>query len=264
MKKILIVWALSQEINIVKEEIKKLDLINYKTSFLTTWMGNYNMILNLTKFLENYNFDLVLNIWVCWYSLDENYEKFIQVWRVKNLANNREIIIPKIINYWKIKSIASSEKIIYNKDEILDENYVDMESYWFEMVCDSFSIPRIILKVPVDKIWEDTKKFDFKKAEENLRNNIDYKELFLQIDNYLENHFNIWKWKYKIHSDKFEIYNEHFSFTFSENEIFKRLYYRYIALVNKDFDLYFSENKAENKKDFIKKLESFLETYLIR
>ncbi len=56
MKKILIVWALSREINIVKEEIKKLELINIKTSFLTTWMGNYNMIINLTRFLENHDF----------------------------------------------------------------------------------------------------------------------------------------------------------------------------------------------------------------
>lgn len=263
MKKILIVWALSQEINVVKEKIKELDLINYKTSFLTTWMGNYNMILNLTKFLENHNFDIVLNIWVCGYKNDL-VDKFIQVWRIKNLANNKELIIPKILNYWKIVSIASSEKVIYNNEDLWDENFVDMESYGFEMVCDSFSIPRIILKVPVDKIGEETKNFDFKKAEENLRNNIDYKELFLQIDNYLENHFNIWKWKYKIHNDKFEVYNEYFNFTFSENEIFKRLYYRYIALVNKDFDLYFSENKTENKKAFLKALEKFLETYLIR
>jgi nucleoside phosphorylase len=38
------------------------------------------------------------------------------------------------------------------RDEATREKFVDMESYGFEMVCDSFSLPRIILKVPVDKI----------------------------------------------------------------------------------------------------------------
>ena len=232
MKKILIVWALSQEINIIKEEIKKLDLRNIKTSFLTTWMWNYNMILNLTRFLEKHDFDIVLNIWVCGY-LSDLKEKFIQVWRVKNLANNRELIIPKIINFWKISTIFSSEKIVYEASSLpLGEiergtNFVDMESYGFEMVCDSFKVPRIILKVVVDKIWEETKNFDFKKAEKNLRNNIDYKELFLQIDLHLEKHFDIWKWKYKIHNDNIELYNKNFNFTFSEKEIFKKLYNLY-------------------------------------
>lgn len=262
MNKILIVWALSQEINVVKEEIKKLWLRNIKTSYLTTWMWNYNMILNMTRFLENHDFDLVINIWVCWYREIKN--DFIQVWRIFNLVNNKELIIPKIIDFWILESIASSETVIYNDKDLLGENYIDMESYGFEKVCDSFSIPRILLKIPVDKVWKETKNFDFKKAEKYLRNNINYKELFEKIDIYLENHFNIWKGKYKIHNDVFEIYNEKFNFTFSENEIFKRLYYRYISLVNKDFDAYYEINNDQDKKKFLKKLDKYLDKFLVK
>lgn len=262
MKKILIVWALSREINIVKEEIKKLELINIKTSFLTTWMGNYNMIINLTRFLENHDFDLVLNIWVCWY-LEEN-KKFIQVGRVKNNSNNKELIIPKIINFWDIESILSSEKIISDKTMLWEETFVDMESYGFEMVCDSFSIPRIILKIPVDKVWVETVNFDFQKAENNLRNNLDYKDLFIKIIEYIDNHFQIWKWKYNIHHSEIDVFSNHLWFTFSEKEIFKRLYFRYLALVNKDFGIYFESHKEEVKKTFLHNLEKFMEDYLVR
>jgi hypothetical protein len=262
MKKILIVWALSREINIVKEEIKKLGLKNVKTSFLTTWMWNYNMILNLTKFLENHDFDIVLNIWVCWYRND--FKKFIQVSRIKNLSNNKELIIPKIIDFWDLESIAASEKVVYDANEIWEEKFIDMESYGFEMVCDSFNLPRIIIKIPVDKIWEETKKFDFKKAENNLRVNLDYSNLFVKIIDYVENHFQVWKGKYKVHYDEIDILKQHFGFTFSETEIFKRIYFRYIALVNKDFNSYFEENKNDNKKKFLKKLEAFIQDYLVR
>ncbi len=269
MYKILIVSALSRELNVVKEEIKKLGLQNVKTSFLTTWMWNYNMILNLTRFLENHEVDLVINIWVCWYSPPSNSplaggEKNFQVARILNISNNKELIVPKIIDFSKLESIACSEKPVYDQEEIWEEKFVDMESYWFEKVCDSFSVARLILKVPVDKIGEETQNFDFKKAENSLRNSIDYKELFWKINDYLENHFNVWKGKYKFHHDLFETYEDRFKFSFSEKEIFKRLYFRYIALVNNDFDKYYIENKDKNKKDFLKWLENFLDDYLVR
>jgi len=139
-----------------------------------------------------------------------------------------------------------------------------MESYGFEKVCDSFSIPRVVLKIPVDKIWKETKNFDFKKSENNLRENICYKELFEKIVNYLENHFNIWKGKYKVHNDVFDIYNKKFNFTFSENQIFKRLYYRYISLINKDFNFYYEDNKEKDKKKFLKWLEKYLSKFLVK
>lgn len=271
MYKILIVWALSQEINVVKEQIKELWLINFKTSFLTTWIGNYNMILNLTRFLEkNDDFDFVINIWVCWHKENEKYKEkiinnkweVIQVWRVFNLANQKELIIPNLIDFWKLSSIACSEKIIYNEDDLEWENYVDMESYGFEKVCDSFSLARIILKIPIDKVWIETKSFDFEKANNLLKNNIEYKLLFEKVYNYLENTFS--KQRKIKEKNIIEKYKNNFWFTFSENEIFKRFYYRYLALVNNDFEDYFEENKNLKKTIFLKNLEEYLEKFLIK
>lgn len=261
MYKILITWALSQELNIVKEEIKKLKLRNIKTNFLTTWIWNYNMVLNLTKFLDNNNdFDFILNIWVCGYKSIKR--DLIQIWRIFNLSNSKELIIPNLIDFWYLSSIASSEKNIYDSDYLEWEEYVDMESYWFEKVCDSFSLPRIVLKVPVDKIWEETKKFDFEKANDLLHNNIDYKLLLKKIINYLEKTFSM----QRVVNEKcfFENYKNIFWFTFSENEIFKRLYYRYIALVNNDFDKYYKKNNKLSKKDFLKKLDEDLKEFLVK
>ena len=77
MHKILIVSALSQELNTIKAQIKNLKIKNLKISFFTTWMGNYNTILNLTRFLEKNDFDFLVNIWICWYKNEKVY--FFQV-----------------------------------------------------------------------------------------------------------------------------------------------------------------------------------------
>lgn len=261
MYKILIVWALSQEINVIKDEIKKLGLRNIKTSFLTTWIWNYNMILNLTRFLEkNKDFDFVMNIWVCGYINEK--KDLLQIARIFNLSNKKELIIPHLVNYWELSSISTSEKVVYDKVDLDWEIYVDMESYWFEKVCDSFSLPRIILKIPIDRVWEETIKFDFNKAKDWLEKNIDYKLLFEKIISYLENTFTFQK---IVHENLvFEKYKNNFWFTFSENEIFKRLYYRYLAFVNGDFEKYFDENKELEKREFLGVLEKYLGWFLIK
>jgi hypothetical protein len=41
---------------------------------------------------------------------------------------------------------------VYDEKKLEEEKYVDMESYGFEKVCDSFSVARVILKIPVDKV----------------------------------------------------------------------------------------------------------------
>jgi len=253
MKKILIVCALSAELNNIKEIVKNLGLRDIKLSFFTTWMGNYNTILNLTRFLENNSFDFIINIGVCGYKT-EKIDAF-QVARIYNLANNKELIVPNLIAFLSLQSIACSDKIIFDSLLIWDENFVDMESYGFELVCDSFKTPRIILKIPVDKIWDETKKFDFEKAKKYLNENIDYKLLFEKISIYLENG------EEKI---DFEKYFKDFNFTFSEKEIFKKLYFRYKSLVWNDFDIYFEGNNDLNKKLFLNNLEEFLEKFLIK
>lgn len=253
MKNILVVCALSAELNEIKQILKDAKFRDIKISFFTVWMGNYNTILNLTRFLENNSFDFVVNIWICWYK-DKKIDAF-QVARIYNLSNSKEVIVPNLIDFLNLESIACSEKIVTDNNILKEEKFVDMESYGFEMVCDSFNIPRILLKIPVDKVWDETKNFDFEKAKDYLSNNIDYKTMLEKISLYLE------KQQEKI---DFEKYFDIFNFTFSEKEIFKKLYYRYKSLIWSDFDTYFEENKLLNKKLFLKWLEEFLELYLIK
>jgi hypothetical protein len=105
-----------------------------------------------------------------------------------------------------------------------------MESYGFEFVCDKFNLPRIILKVPVDKIGEETKNFDFEKAKKILIENIDYEKLILKIKEFLDKQYKphpsplLWRrGDYKV--------LEKISFTESQKIIFERLYNKYEVLV---------------------------------
>ncbi len=249
MYNILVVSALNLELKTVKQEIKKLDLKNFKTSFLLSWVWNYTTILKLTKTLTKIpNFDLVLNIWVCWYK--DTKTKAIQVWRIKNLSNSKELIVPHIINFLELKSIASSSRVVYDKAEIWDENFVDMESYAIELVCDNFEIARIILKIPVDKIWIETKNFDLEKAKTYLSKNIDYKELFEKIELYLKENKQE-KLELKI-KDKI---NSHYKFSFSEKIILEKTLNKHEVLKLWNTQEFFEENKKLNKKEFLKKLK---------
>ena len=247
MFKVLITSALHREVKIIKKEIKKLALKNFKTSFFAMGLWNYLSILNLTKYLEKNDFDLVLNIGVCWYKSE--YKKSIQVWRIKNISNTKELIVPHIINFCEIKSIATSEKPVYSFENLWDENFFDMESYGFELVCDSFKIPRIILKIPTDKIWEETINFDLEKAEKYLKENIDYKKLFYKIEKYL--------WDLKENDIWIDIKEEilsHYKFSFSQKVILEKKINRFIVLGLWDINKFFEKNKHLDKKEFLKKL----------
>lgn len=254
MRKILFVCALSKELKIISQILSRKKVMregfDIKTLFFTTWIWNYNTILNLTKFLQENEVDFLVNIWVC--GFDDKTEKtddknFIQVARIFNLANKKELIVPQVLEFWKLESIACSETPIFDKKEILGEKFVDMESYWIEMVCDNFSIPRIILKVPVDKIWEETKNFSIEKALGILKENIDYEKLFLNVIEYLKNV------EEKVN---FERYFEFFSFTFSEKEIFKKVYYKIEnkEILTKLFENWKKLDKKESKK-FLSKFQ---------
>jgi hypothetical protein len=91
-----------------------------------------------------------------------------------------------------------------------------MESYWIELVCDSFAILRIILKVLIDKIWEETRNFSVDKAFSKLKENINYKKLLEKIVEYLDS------MPKKVN---FNEYFKYFNFTFSEKEIFRKVYH---------------------------------------
>lgn len=182
--KILLCYATAWEWKIIKEKIKNLNLkIHLDITYLCTWMWMYETIFNLTKVLNSQTFDIVLNIWVCGY-LDERKD-WIQVARTVNLSTDKELIVPIFLEFGNLESIGCSEKIINVKCEMWNYklatiNYIDMESWGIEYVCDKFKVPRVILKVPVDKIGEE---FDMEKASKMLAENLDYEKVIKKLIN---------------------------------------------------------------------------------
>jgi len=252
--KILFIAATSWELKIIKQEVKKIKLQNMKLYFWLSWIWNYSIILSLDSFLNKQKYDFIVNIWVCWYTAE--YQKIIQISRIKNLANNDELIVPVLFKFAALKSIASSEKVIFSDKDMLWEDFVEMESYWIELVCTKFQIPRIILKVPIDKVWKETKNFDFKKAKKLLVENIDYKKLVKNIWEYLAKNNSV----ENVNLQSLQKYQEYYKMTFSEKVIFEKLFNKYLVLVEEDwgekFGLFFEKNKELNKKDFFVKLQA--------
>ena len=281
MKQVLFVVATAWELKVIKQEIKKHSFHNMKVYFLLSWIWDYSTILELYKDINNKNYDFIVNIWVCGYSgqaqgiapTENNVganlcvHPVIQISRIKNIANNKELIVPVFFKFEKLESIACSEKVIYSSEEIGNEKFVDMESYGVEFVCEKMDIPRIILKVPVDKIWEETKNFDFEKAKRLLAENIDYKKLWENIWEYLEKndkkrneYLKSSSYGANIHSlQALEKYNNYYKMTFAEKLIFEKLYNKYSVLIEDEwgekFDIFFEKNKKLNKKDFFEVLE---------
>jgi len=52
----------------------------------------------------------------------------VQVYRIKNLANEKEALVPIYFQLGELISLGSSEKII-TKQEDMGEDFVDMESF---------------------------------------------------------------------------------------------------------------------------------------
>lgn len=256
MYRILFISALANETNIIKEEVKKLWLSNIKTVFYSCGVWNYQTLLHLWKYLqEQEKFDFVINIWVCWYV--HEYVKSFFVARIYNLGNKKETIPPAIFDFLDLKSIACSDLPVYDSDVLGAEQFVDMESYAIELLCELHRLPRVLIKVPVDRVWEETKNFDIKKAKKYLAEHIDYRKLMHEVQKYLDT---------RIKRIDFDPYFMYFDFTFAQKEIFKKLYYRYLACVQNDFDVLFHEYRElyQDKKVFLRTLEKYISNYLIK
>jgi len=245
MYKILFIWAMPWEVNVIKKKIKEIWKNYINTDFLIIWMWNYETIYNLTNYLYNNTPDFIVNIWVCWYK--ENKSDLIQVIRTFNFWNKKESLIPIFFSFSKLESIFCSEEPIFDNKILIDENYVDMESYWVEFVCDRFKIPRIILKVPTDQIWIETEFFDKDKALKFLWENINYEKLLNEVILYLDK------------LPKKDILDKYFGFynmTFSEKNIFEKLYNEYKIFSKNSFYSFFENNRNLCKKDFLEKFSN--------
>ena len=150
--KILIVCATSMEKKVIqtifqtnfeKKELKKFE-------FLICWVWNYTTILNLTKIFCTKNIEKVINIWICGYK--NEYKPIIQIWVTTNFQTQNELVVPIFKKLAPIEEIISTEKQLQNFD--FSQNYIDMESWGIEYVCNNFNIERYILKIPLDNVLE--------------------------------------------------------------------------------------------------------------
>lgn len=183
MVRLLVLAATGPEMKVVKTQISQLRIPRLDVKYFTTGVGIHATIFSVTKMLSTTpaedQFDMILNIWVCGYT--EEKPAFIQVWAVINVHTHKESIIPIPCLVWPIARIGSSDVPVLTKDT---SDYYDMESFAIDYVAQQFQIPRILVKVPVDRIWAETINFDFKKALEALSENIDYRDMIEKIMNY--------------------------------------------------------------------------------
>ena len=191
--KLIVCCATPWELKTVKWEIKKLNLkLNLDIFYLCTGIWNYETIFSLTNYFSSHweEDTFLLNIWICGYrkaGVSGTLPKFIQIWRIKNLHTNKELLAPIPTILWKIESIYCSETIVLEAP--VEENYwyVDMESRGVELCCNKFNIPHIFLKVPYDRIGQETKEFNKDLACKTLAENIDYETIIKTILSLHEN-----------------------------------------------------------------------------
>lgn len=212
-------------------------------------IGNIKTSIQLTHALALKSYDIVINIWVCGYKTEK--ESCIQIVRTLYTPTNKEALVPQFIEYAPIRTIVCSETPVYNPNELPQYNYVDMESYAVENVCEYLRIPRLILKVPVDKIGAETRNFDTQKAQQQLRENIDMELLMKKISSYLSS----LPKKYDS-----SLYQEHFRWTETERHILEYEIQKFVTLSDEDFHTFFQKHAGENKKDFLKKLKDYTQS----
>jgi len=249
-KKILFACALEKELKIAKMYFKKHKPEWILIDFLCTGIGNINMTLELSKKLWEKPYDFVVNFWVCGYK--DLKEDIIQVVRSVYSPTVKEIITPVFFHFAPLRSIYCSETAVYDSSELWEENYCDMESWAFEKVCENFRVPRIILKVPVDKIGAETLNFNISKALKLLEENIKFKALIQKTETYL------WSLSQEIHIDN---YLSHYKLTVSEEIIMKKCILKYHSLSQENFNIFFNQHKGLNKKEFLKTLSTSLDTF---
>jgi nucleoside phosphorylase len=186
--RLLVTAAAGPEMKTIKSQIQGLKIPHLDVAFLTTGIGMSETIFSLTKYLErDEKPDFILNIWVCGYFAEK--KSCIQIGRIVHAGTGKELLVPLFLQAAPIESILCSETpVIETVPQIetqnfvsLSVNYVDMESWAIAFVADKYKIARMILKVPFDKAGDETKSFDREAALEELKKNIDYKEVLVKV-----------------------------------------------------------------------------------
>jgi hypothetical protein len=219
---ILFTASLPNELKIIKEEIKNLNLKWIKINFLLTWVWALNTIYSIKDYISKNNKPaFIVNLWICW-KIDNNFNDFFQVYRITNLSNNKEAICPIYVKNSELKSIACSDSVITDKNELFKEEFVDMESFWIDFICSKEKIPYIIIKKPFDIVWIKSKNVNLKELENTLKW-FNYIELINKIQNFLN------KSKKIDVTDKINILKEKNKLTFSETFMLEKYINKMIA-----------------------------------
>lgn len=246
-KNILILCALEKEIQVAKKLLWSYKNKNINIDFFVHGIWNINTSIYLTKKLSQTRYDFVLNYGVCWHR--DSPRDLIQVIRSFYLPGKKEVCVPVFIQYAPLSGILCSEEPISQKQDMQSELYVDMESYAIEKVCESFKIPRLILKVPVDNVWEETLSFNSEHACKLLEKNIDFHDLILRIETYL------WSLPKKPDTEKYEVL---FAFTVSEKVILQKYIQKFLMLSSENIEDFVWEHAQGDKKTFLKSLENHI------
>lgn len=110
-------------------------------------------------------------------------KNLVQIARIINASTEKESIVPIPKLVASLSTCFCSEIPVYEK--ILDEenHVVDMESMAIDYVGQKFQIPRILIKVPVDQIGDETLAFDRHQALNLLEKNIEWKKIMEMLIN---------------------------------------------------------------------------------
>lgn len=224
---ILFTIALPIEAKIIKQEIKNLALKSWKIDTLITWVWVLNTIYAIKDYIDkNGKPDFIVNIWVCG-KKDDSKNDFFQVYRIKNLSNNKEALCPIYIKNLPLESLACSDKIITNSSEMWDEHFVDMESFWIDFICDKEKIPYIIIKKPFDIVSKDSLQVSKDELEKSLQW-FPYENLINQIENFLFQN------KKESFENSIQKLKDSYRLTFSETQILKTHINKNIAFWEKE------------------------------
>lgn len=243
--KLLIVVALAQELQVIKEQVKKLSITGLEIDFILSGIWSYNMIFFILEYIQKkWKPNFVMNLWVCG-CREKKSEKLLQIVRIQSDSSDREELVPVYLSIWEFVSILSSERIVESSDAMKWENYVDMESYGVSFVSKKLNVPFIILKQPFDRVSKGSKAVDIWELKESLRA-INYESIITDILKWIERNnvavINLGKYK------------QEFWLSFSEFEQFKK-YYNKLQAYKINFDNFYQKNKVLPKKDFLKKLK---------
>ncbi|EKE30248.1 MAG: hypothetical protein ACD_2C00017G0005 [uncultured bacterium (gcode 4)] len=241
--KILFCAAHPNELKSIRSVSDIRDFKDIRLEFLHLWIWIPETVFSLTKYLEKNEIDFLVNIWICWKINDST--ELLQIWRVVNSVG-KELIVPVPFEFAPLSSIICLDAMARNPDDLKWEDYADMESFWVEFISSKYQIPRIILKLPADKIWNAFDKDLLKTKCEELWN-IDYMKLISEIIKFTNN---------RIKPQNTDYIKENYRFTFQEFEQMKFRINKYEALTKGQFKDFFEQNNHLKKDEFIRLLEN--------